>query len=121
MSFIPVDKSGKQSYAYDTRDWKAKLQMWFWKHVGIPLFGEVNKGKTYVLEHVTGYKTKYVNCTFKQCRFEGLKLVFINDCYVEYSTDNPEFSNMKESEIKNVYFKKVEPIIKDNLGGKVNG
>ena len=96
MSFIPIDESGKQAYTYDDRSLKVKVSMWLWKHVGIPLFGEVNKGKTYFFKHVTGDKTRYVNCTFKHCRFEGLKLVFINDCYIEYSTVNPEFTNIKE-------------------------
>ena len=111
MSFIPVGKSGKQAYTYDTRSLKIKISMLFWKHVGIPLFGKVCKGKVYVLEHITGNKIRYVNCTFKQCKFDGLKLVFINNSYIEHSTPHPKFSNMNESEIRNCVFKKVEPII----------
>ena len=106
MSFIPTDKTGRQAYAYDTRDWKAKLQMWFWKR-----FSKKIRGKNFFAEHITGEKTVYRNCVFKHCRFDGLRLVFIVDCYIEHGTDRPEFSNLRMCEINKVVFKKVKPLI----------
>lgn len=107
MGFIPIDnKTGKQTYAYDTRDWKAKLQMWFWKR-----FSRKVKGETFYAEHITGEKTVYRNCVFKHCRFDGLKLVFIVDSYIEYGTDRLEFSNMRMCEVRNIVSKKVKPLI----------
>ena len=111
MGFIPWDKSGRQAYDYDDRSLRVKASMWLWKHVGIPLFGRTYRGKVFLFEHVTGEKARYVNCTFKQCRFDGLRLVFINDSYVEYSTPEPVFNNMNECELRGIHFKKVKPTI----------
>lgn len=104
--FIPVDRSGRQAYAYDSRDWKAKLVMWFWRR-----FSRKVRGKTFFAEHITGEKTVYRNCVFRHCRFDGLRLVFVLDSYVEYDTDSPEFSNVILCELRNIRFKKVPPIV----------
>ena len=112
MGFIPFDAGGRQQYRYDSRPLRVKFYMWLWKHVGIPLLGETHRGKTFMLEQITAEKTRYVNCTFKQCRFDGLRLVFINDCYIEYSTPLPEFRDMNTCEVSNCAFKKVKPTLK---------
>lgn len=112
MGFIPVDKSGKMAYPYDTRDFRAKVLMWFWEHVGIPLTGGTVRGGVFEFEHVKGEKAKYVNCTFKRCRFDGLRLVFVLNSYIEFDTANPEFHNMSMCAVRNCHFKKVKPIIK---------
>ena len=107
MGFIPIDSRGQQAYPYDTRDWKAKLQMWFWKR-----FSKKVTGKDIYMEHVTEEKTHYRNCTVRHCRFDGLKLVFITDSLIEHETNIPEFHNMNLCEINRCVFKKVNPIIK---------
>ena len=81
--------------------------MWLWKRISRKV-----KGKVFYAAHITGEKTVYRNCSFKHCRFDGLKLVFILDSYIEHDTDIPEFSNLNLCEIRNVTFKKVPPIIK---------
>jgi len=107
MSFIPLDNQGRQTYRYDTRGLRTKMVMWFWKR-----FSNRVLGKEFYMEHVTGEKTLYRNCTFKQCRFDGLKLVFIVDSLIEYSTPFPELHNMNMCEVSNCVFKKVDPVIK---------
>ena len=115
--FIPFP-GGVQAYPYDTRTLKVKLIMWFWEHIGIPLSGNVIKGKTLQFEHVTGEKIKYVNCAFKRCRFDGLKLVFILNSTIEHETLGPEFHNLVMCKISGVVFSKVSPVI---IGGEKIG
>ena len=117
MGFIPFDERGKQQYRYDSRPLRVKVSMWLWKHVGISLFGKTHRGKTFMYEQITGEKARYLNCTFKQCKFDGLRLVFINDSYIEYSTPFPEFRNMNTCEIRNCAFKKVKPTIGEEKRG----
>ena len=113
MTFIPVDKQGKQAYAYDDRPLKVKIIMWFWEHIGIPLMGRTHKGKVFRYEHITGEKVKYVNCTFIRCKFSDLKLFYLLKSVVEYNTEGPEFINMKMSAIRHISFRKVPKTLKD--------
>lgn len=114
MGFIPVGKDGKQAYKYDDRSNKVKFFMWFWEKIGISIIGGTSKGKEFQFEHIKGVKKKYVNCVFKRCKFEGMKLIFIVDSYIEYDTPNPEFKNLKLCSIKNCVFKKVKPIMPES-------
>ena len=110
MGFIPIDSRGQQAYPYDSRSWRAKLVMWFWKR-----FSRRVLGKTFYMEHVTGKKTLYRNCVFRHCRFDGLRMVFVVDSLIEYSTPVPEFHNMNLCEITRCVFKKVEPVAENLL------
>lgn len=113
MAFIPIDKTGRQAYTYDDRSLKVKFYMWFWETVGIPMSGGTIKGKILEFEHIKGEKKKYVNCTFKRCKFENMTLIFILNSFVEYDTPNPEFRNFKMCSIRHVYFKKVDQVMRE--------
>ena len=107
MSFIPIDRSGRQAYKHDTRTWRAKLSMWFWKR-----FSKKVVGENFYAQLITGEKTVYRNCNFKLCQFDGLKLVFILDSYIEHDTPMPEFHNCHKIEVNKCVFRKVAPIVK---------
>lgn len=105
MGYIPADPSGRLSN-FDTRNLWAKVTMWFWKR-----FSRKVVAQTFYMEHITGEKTHYRNCIFKRCRFDGLRLVFIENSLIEYDTPMPTFTNMAYCEVTRCHLVKVNPLI----------
>jgi hypothetical protein len=105
MTVIPTTPEGKQLYPYDTRNFRAKLLMWFWKR-----FGSKIKYQTFMGETITGERTRYYGCLFSNCRFEDLTLVFIERCIIEYGGDMPRFTNMNMCEIRDCIFRRPDPM-----------
>lgn len=105
MTYVPFDKDGNLAYTVDTRDWKAKIQMWFWKRFSKKISGKLFYGKL-----ITGEKKVYNVCTFIRCKFENLKFVFIKNCYIEFETQELEIVNAVMTEIADCHLRQIEPL-----------
>ena len=111
MPFIPVGPDGKQMYKYDIRSRKAKIIMWFWRR-----FGKKVKYKTFYGEQIVGDKTVYYGCKFIRCKFENLRLVFVEHSIIEYET--PVFTprNLTMCSFSHCSLRRLKPLVKDKSG-----